>query len=55
MVIGKRVSADKQQTYEGGFNNHMFEGYGKLTFKSYFYYEGFFKNNMMEGQGWINY
>jgi hypothetical protein len=55
MVLGKRTTPDKQQLYEGGFSNHMFEGYGKLTVKGHFHYEGFFRNNLMEGQGWISY
>ncbi len=55
IVLGKRISADNLQIYEGGFNKNVFEGYGTLKVVDEFEYRGLFHNNEMEGQGHIYY
>jgi len=43
--------AEAEKTYEGTFEQNLFEGKGKLTFRDSHFYEGDFKAGKKEGQG----
>lgn len=40
-----------ETTYEGNFENGVYDGKGKITYPNGKTYQGDFKNGKMEGQG----